>query len=189
MPEITDQELLTAQRLTKLVQELGTKPGAKAHFQRALKELDPTVVTDEDVAAQITKPYLEEIEALKKRFDDREEADRKASEERAEREALQSLEAKFGRLRDAGVTDEGMEKIKALMQERTIPDPEAAFALFERNNPPAPSEQASYKPQSWNYEGDLMPDSKAWFNDPDGAEEQAIGQVLLEERRRGGSSE
>lgn len=189
MPEITDQELDVARRAVQLVQQLNGNPDARTHLERAMKVIDPKLRTSEEEAALLAKPYVERIEALEAMITAREEAEKKAAEEREAAAALSRLEDGFGRLRQAGVTDEGMEKIKALMQERTIPDPEAAFALYQRNNPPPPPENASYKPQGWDFEGDLMPDAKDWFTNTDQAEERAIGQVLLEERKRSGGGE
>lgn len=187
MPEITDQELDAAKKAIGLIQQLTANPDARAHFERSLKVIDPKVKTAEDQAAELAKPYVDQIAALQKRLDERDEAEAAARAERDEAEALAKLETGFDLLRKEGVTDEGMEKVKALMKEKTIPDPMAAFALYERMNPPPPDMEASYKPQGWDFEGDLMPDAKAWFTDTDRAEEQAIGQVLLEERKRSGS--
>lgn len=186
MPEITDQELEAAKKAIALLQTLQGNPESRAHFERSLKVVDPKYETAEDQAARLTKPYEEKLEAFEKRWAERDESEQKAKADAEAAEAEAKLNSGFDRLRKDGVTDEGMEKITALMKERTIPDPEAAYALWQRQNPPPPAEQSAYKPQAWDLEGDLMPNSEEWFMDPDGAEDRAIGQVLLEERRRSG---
>lgn len=183
MPEITDQELLAAQRALELIKNLAQNPEARGPFERALKVLDPRVETSEEAAARAAAPFVQRIETLEKTLNERAEADAKEREERSTMEAMNRLNDGFAKLRSAGLTDEGEEAVKKLMKERTIPDPEAAFALYQRQNPPARAEESAWTPPQWNYEEDLMPDAKDWFQNPDKAESQAIGQVLLEMRR------
>lgn len=185
MPDITDEELKAAQRAFALIQQLSSNAEARPHFERSLKVIDPRVQTQEDIAANIAKPYVAEIEGLKKRLDDRDAAEARAAEQRQEDDAMATLNEGFGRLqREEGLTAEGEETLKKLMVEHKIASPEAAFAFMEKRNPRPKLEQSAYVPDSWNYENDA-PDTKAWFTNPDKAEQDTIGQVLLEMRRSG----
>lgn len=186
MAELTDEEFARYQQLTKLVSTLQSNPESRQHLERGLKVLNPQMTTSEEAVHAIQAPLLaqlEEMRADQKRRDDEAAAARQADAEAA---ALARLNDGFSRLRNQyGLQPEGEEAVRKLMQERNIFDPEAAFALFERQNPAPRPEHASWTPDTWNYEQDLMPDAKRWFADPDGAADQAVGQVLLEMRRNG----
>lgn len=189
MPEITDDELAAAKRAFDLIRQLSTNADARPHFERSLKVIDPRIETQEEAAAKVAAPYVEQMSALQKRLDERDEADRKAAEDRQEHEAMDRLNAGFAYLREKeGVTAEGEEKLKALMVKENIASPEAAYAYYLRKNPTPQHEPSAYVPQGWNFDTDLMPNTKDWFADPDKAEDQAIGQVLLEMRRESGES-
>jgi hypothetical protein len=182
--EFTDEEALAARRAIQLIQQLSGNPESRGHLQRSLKVLDPKIETDDDVRERNAKPYVEEIAALRAKFDEREARDAAEREERTNNEALQRLNDGFSRLRTTqGLTPEGEEKLKQIMTEKTIPDPEVAFAYFERQNPKPAAEQPGWTPDRWNYQDDLMPDNKAWITDPEKAADDAIGQILMEERR------
>ena len=184
--EITDEEASAARRAIQLINILSNNPEAKTHLERSLKVVEPKYVSAEDISSSITKPVSDELAALKAELaarDEKAEADKK---ERDDAEAVGRLEQSFQRLRGQGLTAEGEEKVKEIMRDRMVLDPEAAFALFEKQNPKVNHEQSSWSPDSWNYDGDLMPDTKSWFNDPEKAADDAIGQVLIEERRRAG---
>lgn len=183
MPEITDEELAAAQRAFALLKQLGSNPDSRPHFERSLKIIDPRIETQEEAAAKIAAPYVAQMEDMKKRLDARDQADAAAAEKRQEDDAMSRLTDGFERLRKEGLTEEGEEKVKRLMVDRNIADPEAAFAYFQRKNPPARAETSAYTPSHWNYETDAMPDTAAWFKNPDKAEDDAIGQVLMEMRQ------
>lgn len=186
MPELSDNDFAAAQRAVQILQQLSTNPESRADFERSLKKLDPKIRTREDEANELTAPLREQIEAMQKAMADREERDAKAIEDRLSNEAMAKLNEGFARLRAQGVQPEGEEVIKKIMVDRNIPDPEAAFALFERNNPKPSSDAASYTPDYWNYEKDSVVDNKLLFANPDKWEDETIGQVLMEERRKGG---
>lgn len=183
--ELTDEEAAAARRAIQLIQAMNNNPQARTHLERSLKEVYPTVQTSEDIAANLAKPYADRIEGLEKRIADKEAAEAKAAQDRATSEALARMESSFGRLREhKGLTAEGEEKVKQIMRDRTIPDPEAAFALFESQNPRPSQEQAGWVPDQWNYDRDAVADTKGLFENPERWADDMVGQVLLEERRR-----
>lgn len=189
MPEITDEELLAARRAVQIIAALNSNPESRVDFQRSLKKLDPTVRTQEEEHAEITKPLREQIEAMQTAMKERDERETKERDERVEAAAMQRLTDGFSRLRaQHGLTAEGEEKVKQIMTERTIPDPEAAFALFERQNPKPAPEQAGWVPDRWNYDTDTVADTALLFKDPEKWGDDTIGQILMEERRKGEDS-
>ena len=87
------------------------------------------------------------------------------------------INAAFGRLREQGYTEEGIGKIKQLMVERKIADPEAGAALFDKINPAKPLEHSGFQPTSWNFGGmgNDEPDTKMLFENEDlWAEKEAM---------------
>ena len=186
MPEITDAELAAATRAVGILKQLSDHPEARVDFERSLKKLDPKIRTREDEIAELTAPIRSELDGIKKLLSDRDAADAKAAQERADQDAMERLTGGFARLRAAGLTDEGEEAVKKIMIEKTIPDPESAFAVFTQNNPKPLSEGSGYTPEYWNYEKDSVVDNALLFKNPDKWEDETIGQVLMEERRKSG---
>ena len=138
--EIEDAELARLRGAEKLMGELIKSPKTKRTVEKAIKELPPDVVTDEDVAEPFVKPLNERIEKLEARL-------RKEDDTRLEND----FQAKLDYYRkNHDYTDEGIDKIKALMKERTIPDVDAAVALFEKLNPPKPQQPSGFQPTGWN---------------------------------------
>lgn len=186
MPELTEEELDVARKAVALIQNLQRNPEARPHFERATKVINPTYVTAEEQVSAIQAPLRAELDEIKAALKAREESDAAAAKKTEEDAYVARVEGAFGRLRQAhGLTDEGEAAVRDLMKTRHIYDPEAAFALFEKQNPAPRPEHASWTPDSWNYERDMTPDPKAWFADPDKAADDMVGQVLLEMRRNG----
>jgi len=73
--------------------------------------------------------------------------------------------------------------VKRLMVDRSIPDPEAAAALFERLNPTPVQTRSSWEPDRWNLESDAVDhDVAGLFANPDKWEDAMIGKILIDER-------
>jgi hypothetical protein len=153
---------------------------------KAIKVHYPNTRTDEDVADEVAKPYIEKVEAqaskLQEMYEKLEAKEKKAEELRQ----LSEMESSFGRLRSSyGYNDEGIEKIKGLMLERNIPDPEAAAALFERQNPRPSETRSAWEPDSWNLREDAVEvDVKGLFADPEKWADKMVGQVLADVRKQ-----
>lgn len=159
MPEISEEELTLLRSARGLLDQLMTSPKTKKNIQSLVKTLHPNVVTDEDQAAEVLGPVREEIEALKKWKQDREDKDIEGQ-----------FDAKFKALRGEGFTDDGIEKLKKLMVDRQIPDVEAAVALFERQNPAPKETPDALRSRGWadipqgseDTVKELMADESAW---------------------------
>jgi hypothetical protein len=185
--ELTEEEAGLARRAIQLVQSLSANPEARGHFERSLKVLDPKLVTTEDVRNGLTAPMQAQLDEMRKQLTERDEAEAKRVKETAEAEAVGRMEAAFGRLRAQGLTEAGETKVKEIMAERQVYDPEAAFAYFEKSNPKPAQEQSSWTPEHWNYEKESVTDTAALFGDPEKWADMEVGQVLLDERRRSGN--
>jgi hypothetical protein len=183
--ELTDEEAAATKRLFDIVRAIGNNPDARKHFERSLKVLDPKISTSDDVVESVRAPLQEQIDAMRKERDEERAAAAEQAKKDAEESALARLTDSFGRLREQGLTDDGETKVRELMKERGIYDPEAAFALFEKQNPRPTAEQSAWVPDRWQSPVDGMPNAKEWFQDEDRAADDAIGKILAEERKRG----
>lgn len=140
--EVDEGQFLATRGLVQLYEQMNANPKARELLNSAAKIVNPNISTPElDAKAEMRAELDQEREQrllLQKRLDDdqaaRELADRT-------REFTESWNAKVGRLRHAGYTDEGIEKITKLAEERGLVDLDAAAALFDRMNPPAPINQ------------------------------------------------
>lgn len=165
MAEVDDAVLTRLKGAHALLDRLLRDPKTRREAEKLVKVHRPDFTTTDDVAA----PYIEQISSLEKKLDEyiTGEKHRKQDTE---------ADAAFERLRKTGYTDEGIDKIKNLMKERTIPDVEAAAALFDKLNPPAsPAPPSGFEGSAWNI-GDSKDESdKLLFEDPDRwAEQEAI---------------
>ncbi len=189
MAEISDEQLAVLTRAMTFLQEAASKPETRRDFERLAKKLRPEVETTDDIAAEVAKPYVEQIEAVNSKIDDflKAQADREAKA--AETAADRARDEAFSRLRQAGYTDEGMDTIKKLMIDRAIADPEAAAALFDKMNPKVVAESGgSWEPDAWNFQEPVEGiDVKALFSDPDRWADKAVYDVLRAERSGGGN--
>lgn len=181
--QIEDADYEAMSRAVALLQKLNASPKARTHLERAVKAEFPDVVTAEEQADLVARPYIDKIEALEKKltdkFDAQEARERKAAEEAADNELIGS----FMRLKSNGYTDEGLEKIAGLMKERKIADPEAAAALFDRLNPKPPeAAPSSWEPARWDISSNAVTDTKALFENEDRWADQEVGKVLHEVR-------
>lgn len=189
MAEISDEQLAALQGAQALLLKLTQNPTAMAHLERSIKVLDPNLETSEEVATRMAKPIIEPLAAqlaeTRTRLEAFETAD---NDRRAKAEAAlhdQEFREAFGRLRQAGLTEVGEETVKKLMVERNIADPEAAFALFERQNPKPSPEQSAWEPARWNIEENAVEhNTKALFENPDRWADDMVGKVLMDERRK-----
>src|SRR5579872_835938 len=142
MAEIDDSELDVLRKGKVLLDELLRSPKTKRTTERAIKALHPDTVISDD----FEEPIHNEIKSVSDKLDKFLEQQRISAEDG-------KLEAAFDQLRkDAGYTDEGIDKIKGIMKERTIPDPMAAAALYEKMNPPPkPQQPSSFAGTSWGF--------------------------------------
>lgn len=152
---LLDSELKKAKPSFALLEKLGMNPKTRMGMQRLIKEIEPDRVIPELDAAQ---PVLDELKALREQIAAKEKADTDKEVARAkeseERETAQRLESGRALLRSKGYQKEGIEKIEKLMVDRSLPDFDAAMALFERDQPKDNPAIPSSLNRSWDF---LMP--------------------------------
>lgn len=183
--EVDQSELEGLRRARMLLEQLNGSSKARPLFERAIKAEFPDVVTQEEQAEQLAQPFIQRVTDVEKKLEERLAAiDAKEAAAR-EKAADAELHGAFDRLRQAGYTNEGLGKIAALMADRNIPDPEAAAALYDRQNPkPVEAPPSSWEPQSWNYSGeDPAINVKELFGNPDAWADKEVGKILADVRR------
>lgn len=142
-----------------LLKRLNENPEARRDLERSMKKINPSLETEEDVAARLAAPYVERIAAAEataaaaqKRIDDAEAAAQAARDQAA-------TAGELGKLDAMGYTDEGKAAIQAIMVNEKIPNAEAAALLFDKRNPkPVEIPGGNYESDAWNLRGD--PDDK-----------------------------
>jgi hypothetical protein len=175
--EVDENELSGLRGAQKVLSELLGSKKTKAVTHKAIKEIYPDHVVpvdgDETIAAAKEAAQAVLDKHLKTQKD-----------ENLENEFQGKLNSyRLSNKNPDGYTDEGIEKIKTLMRERTIPDVDAAVALFEKLNP-APAEPPSgYVPTGWNFGAVADEDKKQLFNDPDAWADKEARKVWDEYRK------
>lgn len=154
--EVDESVFLSQTQLAKTVQSILAKPGARKKFLEAYKEAEPAAVIPELDAA---KPITDAVESVRKEFQDwrkeQEEKQAKRDEEDRISKLRSGVEAGFTKLREQGVTDEGIDGVKKLMEEKGLIDPEIAWAYFERIHPqPAPAAPVNFSSAAMFNPGD-----------------------------------
>jgi hypothetical protein len=125
-------------------------PKAALLVEEAYKVVDPNAPTPQLDAQRMVSDAVSktqsEVEALKKQI-----ADDKAAAEQASRMSAfeNKVEQGFAKLRQAGVTKEGIEGVRKIMEDEGIANPEIAWSHFEKLHPPQAPVMASTG--SWNF--------------------------------------
>ena len=182
MAEIPDEQLVVFQNALKLLENMNKNPASKRSLEAAIKVIHPEVETEEEVAARIAEPGVKKVEGVAAQLQERLDAFDKREADLKEREQVAALEGAVGRLRSAGYTEEGLEQIKKLAVERSIPDLEAAAALFDKQNPPAAPQQPGWQPDHWSNADNGDTDTKALFANEDKWADNEAAKVLNEVR-------
>lgn len=135
--EIEESELSNLKRVNDVAALIGKNPKARALLQEAVAIAAPDEAGSEHA---IRREFSEQFAGVSKKIDDFIEAQNKEREDRKADEARRELEGRWakgkGKLREAGYTDEGIAAVEKLMEERGIPDHEAAASLHEKLQPP-----------------------------------------------------
>ena len=182
--ELTDDQYASFQKAMAFLQEASTNPQTRRQFEKVAKVLHPSIETTEDIAEAYAEPVRAELKETQSKIDAfltaQAERDAKAIESAADRDRDEA----FGRLKAEGYTEDGLERIKSLMVDRKIADPEAAAALFDRQNPkPMEPMGGSWEPDHWNIrENAVERDVTKLFESPDKWADQEVYNVLNEMR-------
>jgi hypothetical protein len=176
MAEITDQELQVLRGSKNLLDKL-LSGKTKRQAEKLVKEHYPDVQTADDIAA----PYVEELHALNKKFDDYVK-DTKGSQ----------LDSKLNRdiamlKEDRSWTDEGIEKLKQMMIKEEIPSIVVAADAWEHRNPPVQQEPSIMAPTDWGF-GRKTEDAdlQLLFKDEDAWAEREAQRAWAEETKKRG---
>lgn len=151
MPEISEADLQEYDGLRTKLQKLAANKNARKLLERAWKEVEPTARTptvDEETAA------LAPIKAIEDKFDkfvadeaarrQKEEADRKLADFGAQ------VEREYGVLRAEGWTQEGIDGVKKIAEEKSLMPSDAA-AIFLKEHPPQEIANPRGVSGPWNF--------------------------------------
>ena len=148
--EVDEEQVRRDSALRATMAKMLGNPKAKALVEEAYKVVDPNAPTPQLDAQRMVHDAVSktqsEVEALKKQI-----ADDKAAAEQASRMSAfeNKVEQGFARLRAQGVTKEGIEGVRKIMEDEGIANPEIAWSHFERLHPPQSPVMASTG--SWNF--------------------------------------
>lgn len=169
MAEVSDNDLRVLRGAHALLDQLMKNKDTRRDVEKSIKKLHPTVQTTDDLA----EPYVSKLEGVEKKIDE-------FIQSQKDRELDGKLNGSFKQLRDAGYTDEGIEKIKKLMVDEQIANPEAAAAFWEKKNPPKVQEPSLFAPHDWQINTGDDNDTKLLFKDEDAWANREIQKVFSE---------
>jgi hypothetical protein len=155
-----------------LLDSMLKNPETRTDTLKLMKKWNPKAVIPELDAAE---PYDKKIGALEAKID-------KFMSKLDDEKVDTKLFAKLSKVRTKhGLTDEGEEKLKKLMVERSIADPEDAIHVFNAEQPkPDPAAPSGYFPTSFVDLNDKG--TEPWFQNEDAAADAEINTILREAR-------
>lgn len=155
-----------------LLDSMLKNPETRGDTLKLMKKWNPKAVIPEIDAAA---PYEKKLGELSDKLE-------KALEKLDNDKVDGQLSAKFESLRSKrGYTDEGLEKIKKIMVDEAIANPEIAANHFDTLQPKnEPTEPTGYFPTSFIDESDKG--TERWFQNEDAAADQEIMTILREAR-------
>jgi DNA-binding MarR family transcriptional regulator len=137
--EIDEAEYNRLKGVADLAAAIHANPKGRVLLEQAHRTVNPKAPTpsieqEERMSAplnDVQKQIADLTSLVTKKFSDDETREKLGALSRQQDEG-------FARLREQRYTDEGIAKIRELMTEKGILDPEIAAAYFDRINPPAP---------------------------------------------------
>ena len=190
--EIDESELSGLRQLQQTVQKWMGNPATRQKVLEAQKILNPDAVIPEIDAKKPIEEALGKLDARFADFEKRLDEDKAAREEAKKLAELNSRWSKGqNQLREQGYTQEGIDKIEKLMEERGIADHDAGAALFDRLNPP----EQPILPQNSGFDmlteafspaGDAAAeaDRKMLFENPDAWLNKSVTETLKDIRKK-----
>lgn len=152
--EIDEVEYNRQQAIISTLTKVAQHPKGKLLLQKAHKEVDPNAITP-DLDRESAEN--DRVAAVEKKFEEYKAEQEKLRAEAEKKQSLDALNSKIenglSRLRrEHRLTDEGVEAIRKLMEEEGIVNPDTAFAVFEkRQPPPMPAMPHAGSNGPWNF--------------------------------------
>jgi hypothetical protein len=159
-------EAKSASPFKQFFEAAGANPNSRMKLLEAVRAFNPNIPIP---ALDDTKPVFDKMDALEKRIEEKDaevkktlEDERKAREEQEtlraakdrEEKINNTIESERAKLRSHGHTNETINEIEKIMQDRGLIDYEAAEALYERAHPKEPmSDPVTYDDTAWNLFG------------------------------------
>lgn len=173
--EMTNEEATSLRAARTLMDQMLKSPKTRREAEKLVKILHPDTTTTEDLAA----PYLAEVREIAKEFRDFRKG---VADEKLDSKLNQQL----NELRTTrSYTEDGIEKIKKVMVEKSIPDAIAAADHWERQNPPTVNVESNFAPTDWGF-GRKSDDAdlNLLFSDEDAWAEREARRVWQEEAQK-----
>lgn len=172
---MTEEEAQVLRGSKALMDKLLKSPKTRRDAERLVKILYPETTTTDDLAA----PYVQRMDGLEAKLDE--------FFKRQDGEKLDNrLNAQLNELRTTrSYTEDGIEKIKKVMVEKSIPDAIAAADHWERQNPPVQNVESNFAPTDWGF-GRKTEDAdlNLLFKDEDQWAEREARRVWQEEAQK-----
>jgi hypothetical protein len=193
---VTRAQLAQLQRGFSLLDKLYTSKDTATAFKRLAKQADPEgkfiKVPELDLADELTKPIVTEIDATKKELKELRETIAADKQKFSDDQSLSDLNAKIDAVvKTRGLTADGRKGLIETMQKRQVADPDVA-AVYYLDSLPKPETQrpsALILPQrlgkfnSQEREPFAGADDtliKSFFADPEGTADQVIADIINE---------
>lgn len=149
--EIDEEELRRLKTLEGTLAGIMKHPEAGKLVERAHRMVDEKAPTPR---LDATKHVDERFETLQQQLAEERKLREADKQERENAQKLESLQRQhdrgFEKLRRDGWTDEGVDSVKKLMEEKGILDPMDAAAIYEKQHPPQTPVSSSGS-GSWNF--------------------------------------
>lgn len=152
--EVDEDEYNRLTALHGIATKIVANPAARKQLEAAHKLVDPNVATPTLDAERLQN---EPLTAIQKKFDDELAAMKKERDDEKREATLAKLasdqERGFARLKSHhSYTDEGVEKLRKLMETKGLLDVDDARAIFERDNPPQiATPRGGITGERWNF--------------------------------------
>jgi hypothetical protein len=196
LTEVDEVELLRLRRLGETVGQMTKSPTAKRKLLEALKDVRP----DDPSVKELERP-----DPVEQRFEElaksNAEMRKQIEDDKAEREKNTKLDSikrqqdeGFARLRQARWTDDGIAKVKAVMEEQGILNVEIAAKWIESQMPPSAEPVMPGGHGGWNFADALATETDADLKkliesrgDNDGLLRKMAGEAINEVRGQSGA--
>lgn len=169
-----------------LLDKIGANPALRHKFLGLVKELNPNASIPEiDAAAPIMAEVQNAVKAVTELKADIEKERTERNKDADSRKWQSMVENGRKLLREDGYTDEGIEKIEKMMQERGMADYEAAAALWARLNPESGPVATTNFSNKWNFTtpaDEKDNDTTEWLADPVAKSAKEVNKWFAENR-------